>query len=308
MKRTPLDDRTADRLLAGAVTPEDAPPGFSEVADLLQTARPRPAVGELANQAATVASMRAAIAGQPVPHPRSRRKKMLARLLTAKAVAAAAVVVIGAGSAAAATGTLPGAAQSTASDMLAKVGVSVPGPDSHSKGHADTRGKSATKPADPSATHPTTGPGPHADFGLCTAEAANAGHPNPAATVFPSATTCSTVVHPGGQGQGQPPADPGSQGQGQPPANPGSQGQGQPPANPGSQGQGQGQGQPPAHPGSQGQGNPPANPGSQGQGHEPAGSGGATPTPGAAASTGLGTAGSTPAAGHVPTSVPPAHP
>ena len=260
MKRTPLDDRTADRLLAGAVTPEDAPPGFAGVADLLQTARPAPAVGKLANEAATVASMRAAIEGQPVPHPSSRRKKMLAELITAKVLAAAAVVVIGAGSAAAATGTLPGAAQATASDMLAKVGVSVPSPNGHANGHGDIRGKSGTHPVNAPSTASTTGPDAHADFGLCTAQAAAAGHPNTTATVFPSATTCSTVVHPG-------------------------------------------QGNPPANPGSQGQGNPPANPGSQGQGHEPAGTGGGS-TGGSASSTGLGTAGSTPAAGHVPASVP----
>ncbi len=61
MKRTRLDDRTADRLLSGAVTSEDAPPGYTGVADLLHATRPEPAGTELAGEASTVASMRAAI-------------------------------------------------------------------------------------------------------------------------------------------------------------------------------------------------------------------------------------------------------
>ena len=40
MERLPLDADTADRLLAGAVLPEDAPPGYAAVASLLAAARP----------------------------------------------------------------------------------------------------------------------------------------------------------------------------------------------------------------------------------------------------------------------------
>jgi hypothetical protein len=122
----------------------------------------------------------------------------------------------------AAANALPGAAQSVASDTLAKVGVSVPNPNSHSSGHADTRGKSGDH-ATPSSATPadaTTGPNAHADFGLCNAaEAHQDNGAQPKSTVFPSATTCSTVVHPG---QGAPsngsPANPGSEGQGNKPA------------------------------------------------------------------------------------------
>jgi hypothetical protein len=57
-------------------------------------------------------------------------------------VLAGAVVVVTGGMAAAATGTLPGAAQDTASSVLAKVGVTVPGPDDHAAAHADSRGES----------------------------------------------------------------------------------------------------------------------------------------------------------------------
>lgn len=63
-------------------------------------------------------------------------------LTPVKAALAAAVtggVLLTGGVAAAATGALPGAAQDTARDMLAHVGVSVPGAAEQSAGHADQR-------------------------------------------------------------------------------------------------------------------------------------------------------------------------
>jgi hypothetical protein len=123
----------------------------------------------------------------------------------------------------AAANALPGAAQSTASDALAKVGVSVPNPNSHSSVHANTRGKSGDHPTSSSATpaDATTGPNAHANFGLCTAaEAHQDNGAQPKSTVFPSATTCSTVVHPG-QGTQHDNANPGSEGEANKPASAG---------------------------------------------------------------------------------------
>jgi hypothetical protein len=120
----------------------------------------------------------------------------------------------------AAANALPGAAQSTASDALAKVGVSVPNPSSHSSGHANTRGKSGGHPTSSPATpaDATTGPNAHADFGLCTAaEAHQDNGAQPKSTVFPSATTCSTVVHPG-KGTQHDNANPGREGDANKPA------------------------------------------------------------------------------------------
>jgi hypothetical protein len=45
-----------------------------------------------------------------------------------------------------AAGALPGAAQQAADDALAKVGISVPGPNGHSGDHSNGRGKSAGPP------------------------------------------------------------------------------------------------------------------------------------------------------------------
>jgi hypothetical protein len=59
----PLDDDTAERLLAGHLHPEDAPPGYAEVARLLQAAAGPPSPEELAGLEAALAGFRAARGG-----------------------------------------------------------------------------------------------------------------------------------------------------------------------------------------------------------------------------------------------------
>ena len=60
MRPLPLDTNTADRLLAGAIGPEDAPPGYAELAKLLQAASAEPTAEELAREAEVVAMVAAA--------------------------------------------------------------------------------------------------------------------------------------------------------------------------------------------------------------------------------------------------------
>jgi hypothetical protein len=55
----PLDDDTAERLLAGRLHPEDAPPGYAPVASLLRAAAGPPTPDELAGQEAALAMFRA---------------------------------------------------------------------------------------------------------------------------------------------------------------------------------------------------------------------------------------------------------
>ena len=62
----PLDDDTAERLLAGHLHPEDAPPGYAEVARVLQAAAGPPAREELAGEKAALAGFRAARRGPTV--------------------------------------------------------------------------------------------------------------------------------------------------------------------------------------------------------------------------------------------------
>ena len=56
----PLDDDTAERLLAGRLHPEDAPPGYAEVARVLRAAAGPASPEELAGQEAALAEFRAA--------------------------------------------------------------------------------------------------------------------------------------------------------------------------------------------------------------------------------------------------------
>jgi hypothetical protein len=55
----PLDQETADRLLAGRLDPADAPPGYGEVARLLAAASAPPAGDELASEQAVLAAFAA---------------------------------------------------------------------------------------------------------------------------------------------------------------------------------------------------------------------------------------------------------
>jgi hypothetical protein len=121
MHRMPLDVETADRMLAGTVLPEDAPPGYAGVVrflDALQT-------GTAADASLSVTTPRRSF----VP-----RMKLAAVFATVALVGTTGLAL---------AGTLPGAAQDVAAQMLAKVGVSVPGPNENAGTHPSVRGASA---------------------------------------------------------------------------------------------------------------------------------------------------------------------
>jgi hypothetical protein len=142
-----LDMETADRLLGGAVAPEDAPPGYAEVVRLLDEAVSEPTADELAHEAEVVAKMVSAVRSSSSTHS-PRRSYMPFALsrprMTAALVAAALACTIGLASASA----LPGAAQDIASAMLAKVGISVSGPNDNAGTHPNVRGSSTVTPSD----------------------------------------------------------------------------------------------------------------------------------------------------------------
>ena len=145
MQPLPLDTDTADRLLAGSVAPEDAPPGYGRVVRLLEAASAEASSDELAREPETVAAMTAALRS-PVHRniASSRRSFMPFALsrprLTAALVAAAFAASVGMASA----GSLPGAAQDVASEMLAKIGITVPGANDSAGTHPDVRGNSTS--------------------------------------------------------------------------------------------------------------------------------------------------------------------
>ena len=150
MQPLPLDPDTADRLLAGSVAAGDAPPGYGRVVRLLEAASAEASCEELAREPETVAAMVAAYRSRVHRKVASSRRSFMPFALsrprvTAAVVAAAFAASVGMASA----GSLPGAAQDVASEMLAKVGITVPGPNDSAGTNPDVRGTSTSVPIAP---------------------------------------------------------------------------------------------------------------------------------------------------------------
>jgi hypothetical protein len=150
MQQVPLDSDTADRLLAGLVAPEGAPAGYGRVVRLLEAASVEASSEELAREPETVAVMAAALRSRVSQNAASSRRSFMPFAfsrprLTAAVLAAAFAVSGGMASA----GSLPGAAQDVASEMLAKVGIAVPGASDTAGTRPDVRGNSASVPSAP---------------------------------------------------------------------------------------------------------------------------------------------------------------
>jgi hypothetical protein len=139
-----LDERTADRLLAGAVGSQEAPAGFAEVASLLRNAAAAPTAGELARQAEAVdAAVRLAGVDQEFrsllePRGHARMRVHPSRLKIA-GVAVGALLLSTGGLAFA--GSLPGPAQDAVSHALDPVGISIPASDHPESDHPASTGK-----------------------------------------------------------------------------------------------------------------------------------------------------------------------
>jgi hypothetical protein len=137
MQRQPLDLDTADRLLGGSVLADDAPPGYAGVAVFLAEVD---AGGEVAPPEGLMAVLAAAVRSSPTRVRTSPRRSFVPRIRLAAALAAAALIGT---TGLALAGTLPGAAQDVASEMLAKVGVTVPGTNGNAGEHPNSRGSSS---------------------------------------------------------------------------------------------------------------------------------------------------------------------
>jgi hypothetical protein len=127
----PLDEETVERLLAGDLPPAVAPPGYAEVAAVLEAAVAPPAPEELAGGQAVLAELRAvtraraaATATRPVASSRRRRRVGLA------AVAVVGALVTG-GAAGAATGHLPASMRDAARTIVDAVGGGEPSTPTH---------------------------------------------------------------------------------------------------------------------------------------------------------------------------------
>jgi len=138
-----LDLDTADRLLAGSVAPEDAPPGYARVASLLEAASATPGVEELEHEKEVVTILAAVVRSSSHKGRPSHRRPFIPFTVSRPRLAAAcAAAALACTAGLASAGSLPGPAQDIAAAMLGKIGVSVPGPNEHSGTHPNLRGTS----------------------------------------------------------------------------------------------------------------------------------------------------------------------
>ena len=146
-------DAQLDRLLESPSNPEAlGSTAFPRLEALLAAAAAVDA-GPQPGEQAVLASFRELVTeagGTPSLAGRREAKRAKQRMY-ALVAATSGVVLLGTGVAAAKTGSLPGAAQSTAKSVLSVLGVHVPGPSAHAGTHPDQRGKSGDHPA-PAAT------------------------------------------------------------------------------------------------------------------------------------------------------------
>ena len=155
MRVLSLDPGTAERLIEGWIAPDDAPPGYPEVAWLVRALRGGGLIPSPATERQAVAAMAEAIRSQLVTDPSSPRRFTVRNALRAKIVGTAFVGVLVGTTGLALAGALPGAAQGIASSMLAKIGISVPGPNAHAGTHPNIRGGSGEGPGASQASPPT---------------------------------------------------------------------------------------------------------------------------------------------------------
>jgi hypothetical protein len=136
MMRTPgLDLDTADRLLAGRVAPDDAPPGYADLARLVSAVIGPPTPGELSRLDEDVDAA-AAVRARAGTSTSARRKPSRSRSRSGgvRTVVLVAVGSIAATSGLAAAGVLPDPLQDVVSDALSRVGITVPSGDGDREG------------------------------------------------------------------------------------------------------------------------------------------------------------------------------
>jgi hypothetical protein len=149
----PPDEDTLERLLAGDLPPQEAPPGYAEVAALLAATVAPPRPEELNGQTAALAELRAVTRARTFPAGVRQTGRRSRRRLGLAVVAVAGALATG-GAAAAASGHLPEPVRVTARSILVSIGDAEPATPPTGGG----RGPGA--PAAPSGPGPTGQAGP----------------------------------------------------------------------------------------------------------------------------------------------------
>jgi len=121
MRGTGIDEGTLDRLLQGRILPDDAPPGYSDVASILVAAASPPSPEELRMQALHVMAAHDAI------DRRTRRLRPGTLGLAAGLLLLALVLIPGL----AVARVLPDPAQHAVTTVLERVGISIPASTTH---------------------------------------------------------------------------------------------------------------------------------------------------------------------------------
>jgi len=140
-----IDNDTAERLLSGELSSDDAPPAYAGVARLIDAATGPTVPTELTSERSVVVVCLGAVrSATPLSPTGSRNPLKVTRLTSAKVVAGVlAFVFLATGTAAAATGVLPARAQAIVAHALSHVGISVPRPNPNSDVGSTNRGSSA---------------------------------------------------------------------------------------------------------------------------------------------------------------------
>ncbi|HZD78953.1 MAG TPA: hypothetical protein VE646_02780 [Actinomycetota bacterium] len=123
-----LDRDTADRLLDGHVDPDDAPPGYQEVAGLMRDVGAPASARELLHQDRAVSAasgIRSALGPVPVT-PTPRRSTVRPKHFRAKLTGILVIGTLVGTTGLAAAGVLPDPAQNVVSDALSQVGITIP--------------------------------------------------------------------------------------------------------------------------------------------------------------------------------------
>lgn len=128
MRRQLLDGDTLERVLAGRVEPDDAPPGYAEVARVLRAAAAGFDPADLGQEAEHVAAARRLVTQRSPASGRfdGRSQGMRSKGYRSKVVGLVVLGTLLGTSGLAAAGVLPDTAQDMLSNVLDRVGISVP--------------------------------------------------------------------------------------------------------------------------------------------------------------------------------------
>ena len=123
-----LDRGTADRLLSGAMAPDDAPPGYAGVAGLIRSCSRLP-LPDLTREKVTIVAMAERIRSRHPASPPVIGRVGVRRPARLKLVSVAVGAMVVGTSGLAFAGELPAPAQRVAHKVFASVGLDIPTPD-----------------------------------------------------------------------------------------------------------------------------------------------------------------------------------